>query len=75
MSSVCIGTLFVGVVLLLRCSAALRMLHYSVVFRLFCQYSVVCSASVPVFLALQYAASDLDRPQEDIHQYRDQERP
>ena len=32
--------LFVGVVLLLRCSAALLMFHYSVVFRLFCQYSI-----------------------------------
>ena len=32
--------LFLGVVLLLRCSAALVMFHYSVVFRLFCQYSI-----------------------------------
>ena len=32
--------LFVGVVLLLRCSAALLVFHYSVVFRLFCQYSI-----------------------------------
>ena len=37
---------FLGVVLLLRCSTALHMFHYSVVFRLFCQYLVVCSTSV-----------------------------
>ena len=40
---------FLGVVLLLRCSAAFLMFHYSVVFQLFYQYSVVCSASVLVF--------------------------
>ena len=34
---------FLDVVLLLRCSAALLMFHYSVAFRLFCQ----CSAGVP----------------------------
>ena len=37
---------FLGVALLLRRSAALLMSHYYVVFLLFCQYLVVCSASV-----------------------------
>ena len=45
---------FLGVPLLLHCSAALHIFHYSVVFRLFCQYSVVppvfrFPANVPVF--------------------------
>ena len=40
---------FPSVVLLLRCSAALLMFHYSLVLRLFCQYLVVCSVIVPVF--------------------------
>ena len=46
MSSFCISWCCF-VVTLLHCSSHVP--HYSMVFWLFCQYSVVCSASVPVF--------------------------
>ena len=48
MPSFCIGSIFrcCFVVTLFRCSSHV---HYSVVFRLFCQFSSVFSASVPVF--------------------------
>ena len=55
---------FLGVVLLLRCSTAVLMFHYSVVFRLLRQCSVVCSprvfrcsASVPVFRSSVFRCS------------------
>ena len=52
---------FFGVALLLHCSAAFHMFYYSVVFQLFCQYSIVlpvfqcsvkCSIVLPVFPVL-----------------------
>ena len=77
MSSVCIGTICwcCFVVALFRCSSHAPLFRgIPIVLPVFGCVFRQCSG-VPVFLALQYAASDLDRPQEDIHQYRDQEGP
>ena len=77
MSSVCIG-IFLGVVLLLHCSTALHMFYYSMVFQLFCQYSVVfhqCSGVLPVFQCSVFHSSGVpgfivccnhSRPSRDI---------
>ena len=77
MPSVCIGTICwcCFVVALFRCSSHVPLFRgIPIVLPVFGCVFRQCSG-VPVFLALQYAASDLDRPQEDIHQYRDQEGP
>ena len=72
MSSVCIGTICwcCFVVALFRCSS-----HVPLFRGIPIVLPVFGCCVPPVFLALQYAASDLNRPQEDIHQYRDQEGP
>ena len=56
MSSLCMGSIS-WCCFMVRCSSALLMFHYPVVFLLVCQNSVVCSASVPVFRCSVFRSS------------------